>query len=82
MGQGIPRRVQLAADADEWLALMWLTFGRARIARATSTSVGEHWCYDDALVALFQFLNWPATPDHWHRHSYWNERGEWAQEYR
>lgn len=56
-------------EDGEWLTVVPLTFGRARLCVSTSGNASlEHWCLDSPAEAIAAWLAWPATPTRWNRH--------------
>lgn len=54
---------------DEWLSVIPLTFGRARLCVCDERSASiEHWCMDDPVTALLAWVAWPLPPTKWNRH--------------
>lgn len=65
-------------DSSEWLTVMPLTFGRARLCVADpGNSSIEHWCLDSPAEAIAAWLAWPDTPTRWNRHQRRDRVLEW-----
>lgn len=59
-------------DNGEWLTVIPLTGGRARLCVAEEGPTGsaslEHWCMDNVAIALGWWAAWPHPPLLWNRH--------------
>lgn len=68
-------------DGSEWLIVIPLTFGRARLNVCEPGPAGdaslEHWCLDTPADAIAAWLAWPETPARWNRHQRRDRVLEW-----
>lgn len=59
--------VRQLEEEDKFLVVAPQVFS-LRVAVATPTSMGEHWCYRDVVEALIAFQLYPEMPEGWTRH--------------